>query len=349
MYDQILAQPAAFADVVVRNRALLPELAGQIVSRGCKLFLVGIGTSYHTAQIGGHLFRIFAPNVDCQVWHSFDFVRYGPRLSGRDVVMAVSHRGVKQFTLLALERAQQVGCFSALVAGQSAPPCPVKVSALFETVEQEKSAAHTVSHIGSVGVLAELTRQVAGGSALDPRLLDETIPNALAAGLSAEEQMSVWASEHQHRRRIWLVGAGPSAVTAHEVALKIKETSYLQAEALAIETLLHGPFQCCEAKDLFILIAPSGPAQTRLQELPRMIAAIGAKCVFVTDQATAFDVGKPADKCIVPTVAEPLEALTCLVPLQLFTYHLALNRGTNPDSFRLDDPRFATAMESVKL
>ena len=131
--------------------------------------------------------------------------------------------------------------------------------------------------------------------------------------------------------------------------MKIKETSYLQAEGLSVEALLHGPFQCCEAEDLFVLIAPGGAAQARILELSKMITVIGAKLVLVTDDVAALDQSGTTDTCVVPAVREPFESLTCLMPLQLFTYHLALQRGTNPDSFRLDDPRFAAAMARVKL
>ena len=84
-------------------------------------------------------------------------------------------------------------------------------------------------------------------------------------------------------------------------------------------------------------------------ELPGMIQAIGARCVVVTDDAAAIDERGVTDVCVVPNVQEPFESLTCLAPLQLFTYHLALQCGTNPDSFRLDDPRFAAAMARVEL
>ncbi|WP_287518038.1 SIS domain-containing protein [Okeania sp. SIO2C2] len=60
-----------------------------------------------------------------------------------------------------------------------------------------------------------------------------------------------FAHEQVNQRRIWLVGGGQNAITAYEIALKIKETSYLQAEGMSIETMLHGPFQCTETEDLF--------------------------------------------------------------------------------------------------
>lgn len=347
MYEHMQAQPAAFAEVALRNRLLLTPLADAIAS--CrKLFLVGIGTSYHAAQIGGHLFRQYAPTTPCEAWHSFDFSFFGPALSPKDAVLAISHRGAKQYTLRALEVAKEADCTAALLVGQDAPVLPMALDGIFETVAQERSSAHTVSHVASIAVLAELARQAGRSEMLDAELLERRIPAALTDALATETQMARWAAEHQACRRIWLVGAGPTAVTAHEAALKIKETSYLQAEGLSVETLLHGAFQCCEEDDLFVLMAQNGPGQLRMRELPAMIREIGARCVVLTDDAATFE-GIVSDCCVVRTTAAPFEALVCLPPLQLFAYHLALVRGTNPDCFRLNDPRFAAAMARVKL
>jgi len=105
--------------------------------------------------------------------------------------------------------------------------------------------------------------------------------------------------------------------------------------------MLHGPFQCVEAEDLFVLVVPSGAARERTLEVAELAGEIGAPCVTVGD--------KPDVKVVVPGVPEPFSALTCLVPLQFFSYHLARSRGTNPDSFRAEDPRFARADVSGRL
>ena len=159
--------------------------------------------------------------------------------------------------------------------------------------------------------------------------------------------MAALAREHAGRRRIWLLGGGPGAVTATETALKIKETSYLQAEGMPTETMLHGPFQCVEADDLFVLIAPSGAARERTLEVAELIDEVGAPYLILSDETT--EAPRAAGVLRVPEVPEPFSALSCVVPLQLFSYHLALARGTNPDTFRVDDPRFARADVSGRL
>jgi len=112
--------------------------------------------------------------------------------------------------------------------------------------------------------------------------------------------------------------------------------------------MLHGPFQCVEADDLFVLVAPAGAARERTLEVAELVEEVGAPYIIVGDETTG---GRPGAAGVVrvPEVPEPFSALTCLVALQLFSYHLALACGTNPDIFRVDDPRFARADVSGRL
>jgi glucosamine--fructose-6-phosphate aminotransferase (isomerizing) len=350
MHDAILAQPEAFVQVVERNEAKADEFASRIAS--CKrIFLAGIGTSHHATLVGEHLMRAYGGAPDVRAVHSFDLALYGPELRPDDCLVAVSHRGAKRYTALALEKARDRGCPTALITGEGGGG-EGRAGAVFRTVAQEKSPAHTVSYTSAVAVLALLAGRLghhrSGSTTLPDEIVREEIPQTMRAALRTEEQVEALARGHVGRRRIWLLGGGPSAVTAAETALKIKETSYLQAEGMPTETMLHGPFQCVEADDLFLLIAPSGAARERTLEVAELVEEVGAAYVVVGDETTET---RPSAAGVVriPGVPEPFSALSCLVPLQLFSYHLALARGTNPDSFRVDDPRFARADVSGRL
>lgn len=349
MHDAILAQPEAFVRAVERNEDAVDEFASRIAS--CeRIFLAGIGTSHHASLVGEHLMRAYGGGPDARAVHSFDLALYGPDLRPGDCLVAVSHRGAKRYTALALELAREIGCMTGLITGEAGSG-EGRADALFRTVAQERSPAHTVSYTGAVAVLALLAGRLGyhrtGSTKLPDERLREEVPDALRAALGTENEVAALAREHIGRRRIWLVGGGPSAVTAMETALKIKETSYLQAEGMSTETMLHGPFQCVEADDLFVLIAPSGAAAERTLEVAELAELVGAPCLVLGDDAT--ETRQTAGILRVPEVPEPFSALSCIVPLQLFAYHLALARGTNPDSFRGDDPRFARADISGRL
>jgi glutamine---fructose-6-phosphate transaminase (isomerizing) len=350
MHDAILAQPEALVHAIERNEGAVGEFASLLASSD-RIFLVGIGTSHHAALVGEHLMRAYGGGPDVRAVHSFDLALYGPEMRPEDCVIAVSHRGAKRYTALALEKAREKGCPTALITGEGGSG-EGRADAVFLTVEQEKSSAHTVSYTSAVAVLALLAGRIGrhrtGSTTLPDELSKERVAEALRAALGTEEEVAALAREHVGRRRIWLLGGGPSAVTAAETALKIKETSYLQAEGMPTETMLHGPFQCVEADDLFVLIAPSGAARERTLEVAELVEEVGAPYLILGDDTTEAPQAA-AGVLRVPEVPEPFSALSCLVPLQLFSYHLALARGTNPDSFRVDDPRFARADVSGRL
>jgi glutamine---fructose-6-phosphate transaminase (isomerizing) len=352
MYEAIHAQPDAFARIVERTAGEVDRCAARLAESD-RLFLVGIGTSHHATQTGAHLIQVYGGGLRVHAVHSFDFALYGPPITRRDAVIAISHRGTKRYTVESLRRAADAGCATVLITGEGEASGKPPADVVFRTVSQESSAAHTISYTGSVAVLSSLAARLGhhrtGTSPITQELLREEIPAALRAAFDTERIVSEWARENVGRRRIWLTGGGPGAVTAQEIALKIKETSYLQAEGQQVEAFIHGPFQGTEAEDLFVLIAPAGPAQPRLIEFAGAIREIGAAYLVVSDGTPASLRPQAAGWCTVPSCAEPFTALTCLVPLQLFTYHLALTRGTNPDTFRLDDPRFARAYAPIKL
>jgi len=352
MHEAIHGQPEAFAQVVARVEASAEPSLSRLASCA-RLFLLGIGTSHHAAQIGEHLVRTYGGGLPAHAVHAFDFALYGPPLDPRDVVVGVSHRGAKRYTAAALARAREAGCGTVLITGEGGAPNRAQADATFETVPQERSSAHTISYTGAVAALASLADQIGGRRTghrpLGRPFLQDGVPAALRRALETEARVAALARAHAGRRRIWLAGGGPGAVTAQEIALKIKETSYRQAEGMSVETMLHGPFQCAEPEDLFILIAPGGAAQRRVAELAGSVREIGAGLVVVGDGTAATPRDARTEWCTVPPVPEPLAALTCVVPLQLFAYHLALALGTNPDGFRLHDPRFARAYAQVTL
>ncbi len=351
MYDSILAQPDAFAEVIERNEAAIDRFAAELASSE-RLFLIGIGTSSHAAFVGESLFRTYGGGVSGHALHSFDFALYGPRLTSEDRVICISHRGNKRYTVAALARAREAGCRTALITGEGGAP-DASADLVLSTVGQEKSPAHTVSYTSTIALLALLAErtglQRTGSGSLPDNFLAEEVPAAIQAALDTETEVAALARENHGRRRIWLAGGGPSAITASEISLKIKETSYLQAEGMSTEALLHGPFQCVEAEDLFVLLAPEGAARERTVELAEAAGTVGAPYLVVSDGTPESLRAGAAGWVSVPPVPEPFTALTCLVPLQLFAYHLALACGTNPDSFRTDDPRFASVRRSVQL
>ncbi len=352
MYEAIEAQPRTWTRVVDRTRDEARNLARLMVGDQ-RVYLVGTGTSLHAAQTGENIMRAYGGPFDFRSMSAFDFALYTPPLSRADAVIVISHRGTKTYGLKSLEIAQGVGCRTVLVTGEGphTVPTPGLVDYVLVGAPQEISSAHTNSYTASVAILSVLAQQLGrvkhARHELTNEVLDITIPRALETALGNEGQVAQLAHEFANRRRIWIVGGGPSAIVANEISLKIKETSHLQAEGLATEVMIHGPFQAVEADDVFILVAPEGSAHARTMEIAGMIQEIGAPYIVMSDRVP--DDPNAHAWVQVPPVPEPFTPLTCLMPLQLFTYHLALDRGRNPDIFRHDDERFARASARIKL
>lgn len=351
MYDAITAQPHTFAEIAGRVRAEAERLAPALAAAR-QIYLVGIGTSFHAVQSGQLFFTHAGVTVPVHALHSFDFALYGPPLSREDYVIVVSHRGAKQYSLAALQRASEAGCQTLLITGLHAPE-NAYAGTILRTTPPEKSSAFTFSYTGALAVLAvlaEATGETQTGRQTEPRaFLTDELPGVLQTCLETEAQMAALAAQHLQHRRVWLTGGGPAGILAQEIALKIKETSYLSTEGCTVEALLHGPLQGAEQEDLFILIAPAGAAQERVLAVATMLQDIGVPYLVFDDGSASAIYPGAAAHCSVPAVPEAFTALTCLLPLQLFTYHLALAAGTNPDSFRLEDARFAAAFKRIKL
>src|SRR5439155_1314155 len=126
---------------------------------------------------------------------------------------------------------------------------------LLQTVDQEKSAAHTVSYTCALALLAALAAAIGDNDDLVQEL--QAIPDQLAL-LLGQESWAELAARFADRRRYWFVGGGPNAATAYEAALKMSEANHATALGLGCEQFLHGPWAALEPGDVVFLIAPPG-------------------------------------------------------------------------------------------
>ena len=346
MYDAILEQPAAFGQVVESAWNQGRQIAERL-GQGRPAHIVGTGTSLHAGRIAHYLLRPLLP-AGVQTMAAMDFALYPPPLRRDDVAVVISHRGSKHYSVASARQAQTAGAWCALITGQGQSAAAAHADCVVHTVAQERSSAHTVSFVAAVAALSTVASHRQGGW-LTRAYLRDSVPPLLAAAVAQDEaarRLAVW---HQRRRRIWLAGAGPSGVIAQEIALKIQETSYMDAVGMDLDAMMHGPFQAATSDDLFILICPNGPAAGRLGDVAKAVAAIGAHVLLVGDEPGCRAAGGGLESLRLPEAYEPFSALACAVVLQLFTHHLAVGRGANPDGFHLEQPTFAAAARCLRL
>lgn len=342
MYDAIQEQPTCLQEVLQANTLQLSQ-AVEFLKRQSNWYLCGIGTSLHAALVGEYFMRLLVnDSIPTRAIHSFEFVCYPPPIREDMGVLVISHRGTKNYSLQALERANRQGARTVVITGKGSAEGIHKAHKVLITVDQEISAAHTKSYTTALSLLAaliiKLGRQVGKNiEAAEAQLAH--IPGLIQRALETEAYTKELAQTLKEKEFMVFVGGGPNTATAYEVALKMKETNYTPCEGFQVEQFLHGPVAGLSEKMAVWVIAPPGPSYSRCLEIVKVAQTIGATTIALVEEEDR-ELAKLATHTInLPRVMEALTPLVYVIPLQLFSYYLALAKGANPDLFHFDDPR----------
>ena len=312
-----------------------------------RVFLVGIGTSYHAAQVGAWLLR--AAGSDARAVLSFDLALFAEAaaLGPDDAVIVMAHTGVKRYSAEALARASASGATVLSVGSLTAEHAGSQL--VLRTVEREKSAAYTASHTTAMAVVAQVATEL-GERRRRPAVAGfrealQRLPDWVAGVLARQDEIQPVAREAT-LRRVYVAGAGPNAATATEAVIKVREAAQGHIDGLAIEQFLHGPMVAVNAGDLAVLVNVPWAAVARVTEIAGALDHMGVQLwlvgqrVAATPRATVFRL---------PETPELLSPLLAVVPMQILAYQMAVVKGLNPDTFRRDDPTYKAAFGLLKL
>ena len=322
MYRTMHGQPDQLRRLLDEGAGPVEEAAGHLRDAR-RIFLVGIGTSYHAALAGEWMLR--SVGVDACAVYSPDFADYAdayPLYPG-DGVIILAHSGVKTASSHALARALEAAASVVSIGSLTAvhPGSPL----VLRTVERETSAAFTASHTAAMFLLAQVADIL--------RREEEVAPVAYrAAG-----------------RLIYAAGAGPSAVSALEVVIKVREASRAHIDGLPLEQFLHGPLVVVNREDYAVLVNPPGanPASaTRTGEVAGVLARISTPLWIVGEGVSQ---APDATVFALPQTPEPLSTILSVVPMQILANQIADVLGADPDRFRRDEPVYAEALSTLTL
>jgi glucosamine--fructose-6-phosphate aminotransferase (isomerizing) len=294
-------QPAALRSLLADAAPV--ERVAQLL-RGRHVLIVGTGTSWHAANHGVHFLR--RAGVACGAWQSMDFELDPQALGDGDAVIVLSHTGKTHFARAALDRLRRQGVATVLVSGHGV------ADADLVTVEQERSAAYTVSHLATLLRLAQVAEAL--GADLGPLT---AIPD-LVAGVLASPVGPVEPPD----RLLEFVGLGSNQWTAAEGALKVREAAYVAAEGLSVEQFLHGPAVAVRRGDTLLGLDGGGAGLDRLEE--------------VLDAARAC--GITVHRAVHTELGEPLSVFALTVEVQQVALGCAVALGTDPDTFGANVP-----------
>lgn len=281
---------------------------------GRRIVAVGTGTSWHAANHAVWLFR--EAGVDCRALQAMDAAQYGIPVHEGDAIVVFSHRNTKRFSSEVLERSRDLPEIPVVVIGGLGSP-----GVDLETVEPERCAAFTASHLGALLRCAQLA------NALGASLPLEAVPGVVEAALDRDLGLV------PPGRLLELIGAGPNQWTAAEGALKVRETARVATEGLSVEQFFHGPSVAVDERDTLVALDGGGPGVTRLNEVVGAAEACGTRIHLFSET----DLG------------EALSVFPLTVIVQRIALELAEQLGTDPDAFGYDVPGRKEAWTTLTL
>lgn len=347
MQKEIFEQPRAIADTLEGVNAVTPELFGadaETVLRDTKRILfLACGTSYYAALTAKYWIEAMAGlPVDVEIASEY---RYRASVPDPDtLVVTVSQSGETADTLSALRHARDdLGMTKTLTI------CNVATSAM---VNESRLAYITRAgvEIGVASTKAFTTQLVAlyllalTFAKLRGRLApsDEEaelkrlrhVPTALGAVLALEPQVIDWAERFATKQHALFLGRGLHYPIALEGALKLKEISYIHAEAYPAGELKHGPLALVDKEMPVVTVAPNDRLLEKLKSNMQEVRARGGELYVFADGDSQIDNAEGMHVIRLPENYGKLSPVLHVVPLQLLAYHTALTRGTDVDKPR---------------
>ena len=349
MLKEIYEQPRAIADTLegrIGANQVIEEAfgagAGEIFDKVAGVHIIACGTSYHAGMVGRYWLESIA-GIPCSVEVASEFRYRHPVVRNNSLIVTLSQSGETADTLAGLHEAKRLGY------GHSLSICNVPESSLVRESDLVLMT-HAGPEIGVASTKAFTTQLVAmllltivlgrrhGMSAeTEARLVNElrSVPGQVEHALTLNEQIRTLAREQfGDKRNALFLGRGAQFPVAMEGALKLKEISYIHAEAYPAGELKHGPLALVDDTMPVVVVAPNNELLEKLKSNLQEVRARNGELVVFADT----DVGMISSPGVTTLPVAPTEdsiaPIIFSVPLQLLAYHVAVIKGTD-----IDQPR----------
>jgi len=349
MQKEIFEQPMAVAntlEMVTGAQSLSPQLFGAeaegILRQAEAVLILACGTSFHAGMVARYWLEGVA-GIPSNVEIASEY-RYRESVPNpKALVVTISQSGETADTNAALQHAKSLGHRHCLTICNVPESALVRASNLrfLTRAGPEIGVASTKAFTTQLAVLVLLTMVIAK---LRGRLPPEReaqlllalrhLPSALQHVLELEPQVEKWAKKFAERHHALFLGRGIHYPIAMEGALKLKEVSYIHAEAYAAGELKHGPLALVDQDMPVVAIAPKDALFEKLKSNLQEVRARGGELHVFADQDTKMTDGDGVHVIRMPDHAGILSPILHTLPLQLLAYHAALARGNDVDKPR---------------
>ncbi len=348
MQKEIFEQPQAIKNALegrfTHGEVTLPELGengNRLLSQVQYVQIIACGTSFHSAMVARYWFEALA-GMPCDVEIASEFRYRKSAVRPGSLLITLSQSGETADTLAALRLTKSLGYLGSLAVCNVPGSSLVRESdlALMTKAGTEIGVASTKAFTTQLTVLLMLVARIGRLKGME-RQVEQDIVHALQALPARIEQMlaldktiEALAEGFMDKHHALFLGRGALYPIAMEGSLKLKEISYIHAEAYAAGELKHGPLALIDAEMPVIVIAPNNELLEKLKSNIEEVRARGGQLYVFADQDAGFIDDENMTIIPLPHVEEIVAPIYYSVPLQLLAYHVALIKGTDVDQPR---------------
>ncbi len=348
MQKEIYEQPRALSDTLegVLAEGVTPDLLGpdaeEVLRDADSVLILAAGTSFYAGQVARLWIEAIA-KIPCNVELGHEY-RYRESIPNpKQLIVTISQSGETLDTMEALKRAKELGhakTLSICNVRESAIPRASRL-ALFTRAGAEIGVASTKAFTTQLAalfiltlVLAKTRGRLAPQDEHDHLEALRHLPGSVQHALNLEPQIQVWAERFADKEHALFLGRGLHYPIALEGALKLKEISYIHAEAYPAGELKHGPLALVDSNMPVVVIAPNDVLLEKVKSNMQEVHARGGELYVFADLDSHFGEAEGVHVIRTPRHMGVLSPIVHAVPVQLLAYHAALKKGTDVDKPR---------------
>lgn len=316
--------------------------AAELFAKVRNVQIVACGTSYHAGMVARYWLEALT-GIPCQIEVASEFRYRQVAVQPDSLFITISQSGETADTLAALRNAKQAGYLASLTICNVGTSSLVRESdlCLLTQAGPEIGVASTkafTTQLVSLLLLTLALGQVRGTlqAGVAAELVDELrrLPTRLGEALAMDKTVEKVAELFAEKLHTLFLGRGAQYPVAMEGALKLKEISYIHAEAYPAGELKHGPLALVDADMPVVTVAPNNELLEKLKSNLQEVRARGGQLIVFADEAAGLGNGEGTQVINMPHIHDVLAPILYTVPLQLLSYYVAVLKGTDVDQPR---------------
>jgi len=348
MLKEIYEQPWAVSETLegrfIDNRfqdTAFGHNASEVFSQIKSVQILACGTSYHAGLVARYWFEKLA-RVPCAVEVASEFRYRNPVISPDTLVVTISQSGETADTLAALQEAKRLGVKHSLVICNAPESSLVRESDLVlmtragPEIGVASTKAFTTQLVALLMLVIAVGRRFGLTKEAEAEIVSQlfSLPGNIEKALKLDATIETLSQRFADKHNALFLGRGTHYPIALEGALKLKEISYIHAEAYPAGELKHGPLALIDAEMPVVTVAPNNTLLEKLKSNIQEVSARGGQLIVFMDETLASTDDENVYIVKMPSVNNIISPIVYTIPLQLLSYHVAVLKGTDVDQPR---------------